>query len=73
MHEEDGKCCYRALSGACDDFKAQSSLLQEHGKDVGYEVRFLPKFHPELNPIEKLWHFSKTRLREGSCKRGTKH
>lgn len=32
-------------------------------------MHFLPKFHPELNPIEKLWCFSKRPIREAALQR----
>eukprot|EP01029_Cantina_marsupialis_P007510 TRINITY_DN1838_c0_g1_i1.p1 TRINITY_DN1838_c0_g1~~TRINITY_DN1838_c0_g1_i1.p1 ORF type:complete len:175 (+),score=38.22 TRINITY_DN1838_c0_g1_i1:849-1373(+) len=37
------------------DFKAESSLLKKLRKDSGYKCVFLPKMHPELNPIERVW------------------
>lgn len=37
-----------------DDFKNEKSLLEHFLIDRGHIPVFLPKFHPELNPIERV-------------------
>ena len=37
------------------DFQGVTSLLEEHCRKRGFEVLFLPKFHPEPNFIEQCW------------------
>ncbi|KAF9518154.1 hypothetical protein BS47DRAFT_1290056, partial [Hydnum rufescens UP504] len=41
------------------DFVNVKSLLEILCETRGYEVIFLPKFHPELNFIEMCWGFAK--------------
>ena len=38
------------------DFKNQSTILEEEAKGRGHQCVYLPKFHCELNPIERCWH-----------------
>jgi hypothetical protein len=53
-----------------DDFKNQPSGLQEiydkHNQQYGtkHKCIFLPKFHPELNPIERCWSRMKHHVRQ---------
>ena len=53
-----------------DDFRSQKSGLEEiyetHNKMHGtsHQCKFLPKFHPELNPIERVWSRLKWYLRK---------
>ena len=68
-HSVDGSCCYRALLSIQSDFASQKSLLEEIAEENNHVVHFLPKFHPELNPIEKLWCFSKRPIREAALQR----
>ena len=37
------------------DFQGVTSLLEEHCRKRGFEVLFLPRFHPGLNFIERCW------------------
>ncbi len=53
-----------------EDFRSQKSGLEEiyenHNKMHGtsHQCKFLPKFHPELNPIERVWSRLKWYLRK---------
>ena len=58
-----------------DDFKNQSAIVEEKVHSRSHMCMFYPKFHCELNPIEKCWCCAKkysraycngsiTRLRE---------
>ena len=38
-----------------DDFKNERSKVERFLRRFGHTVIFLPKFHPELNPIERIW------------------
>ena len=54
------------------DFATQKSGLQEvydrHNEEFGtrHGFRLLPKYHPELNPIERVWGRMKMHLRKFS-------
>ena len=48
------RSCFHALAG-CQDFQAfVKSILQEEIEKLGHGCDFLPKFHCELNPIERV-------------------
>ncbi|TFK16561.1 hypothetical protein FA15DRAFT_742089, partial [Coprinopsis marcescibilis] len=49
------RCCCRRMLYEQPDFANVPSLLEQMCKKRGYDVLFLPKFHPELNPIEMCW------------------
>jgi len=51
--ENDG-CCMARLLSKQDDFRLQTSLLQQKLETKGHKCIFLPKFHCELNPIEMV-------------------
>ena len=57
-------CCIRRLLYSQPDFLGVTSVLEEHCRNRGFEVLFLPKFHPELNPIEQCWGRAKSKYRE---------
>ena len=38
-----------------DDFKNEKSQVEKELARFGHRVLFLPKYHPELNPIERVW------------------
>ena len=42
-----------------DDFKTEKPKLIKFIEAEGHSGLFLPKFHPELNPIERIWAQSK--------------
>ena len=37
------------------DFKNEKSMIEHFLVQKGHIPIFLPKFHPELNPIERVW------------------
>jgi hypothetical protein len=57
-------CCIRRLLYTQPDFRGVKSLLEDHCAARGFAVLFLPKFHPELNPIEQCWGRAKWRYRQ---------
>ncbi|CAK5267144.1 unnamed protein product [Mycena citricolor] len=59
-------CCLRRLLENEEDIKNQCSLLQEIVEEAGGVCHFLPKFHPELNPIEYFWGWVKNYFRQRS-------
>jgi len=62
---EPGKpCCCHWLLNQCEDFQNQKSHIQEIVEEAGHHCIFLPKFHPELNFIERFWGHVKRVLRE---------
>ena len=38
-----------------DDFKNEKLRTVNYLEEKGHTALFLPKFHPELNPIERVW------------------
>ena len=50
-----------------DDFKHKEFLVEHYLVDKGYIAVFLPIFHPELNPIERVWEQLK-RFTKAHCK-----
>ena len=72
-HTDDGKCCCQRMFASQQDFKAERSALQ-HAVETRIIVDggmsslrhlclFLPKFHCELNWIERMWGVSKAYAR----------
>ena len=57
-------CCIRRTLYSQPDFRGVTSLLEEHCGKRGFEVLFLPKFHPELNFIEQCWGRAKWEYRQ---------
>ena len=49
------KCCVRKLMANEPDFGEQLCWLEEVITAAGHKTIFLPKFHPELNAIERYW------------------
>ena len=37
------------------DFKHEMNMIKHLLRQKGHICVFLPKFHPELNPIEMVW------------------
>ena len=63
-HTADNNCCARKLMAAQPDFLAQTGKLHEKLVAAGHLVMFYPKFHPELNFIERYWGAAKRHARE---------
>jgi hypothetical protein len=57
-------CCCRRLMYTQPDCVNAESLVEEICRERGYNVIFLPKFHPELNPIEQCWGYAKEQYRK---------
>ena len=38
-----------------DDFQNEKTIVEHYLESQGHKVFFLPKFHCELNPIERVW------------------
>ena len=53
----NGNCCARAVMGKQPDFQKQCGRLQEEVEATGNLVIFYPKFHCELNFIERYFFF----------------
>lgn len=49
-----------------DDFKNEKPRVISYLESKGHTVLFLPKFHPELNPIERVWGQA-TRYSKAHC------
>lgn len=45
----------RAILSEHEDFKNAKPRVIKFMESKGYTALFLPKFHPELNPIEWVW------------------
>ena len=38
-----------------EDFATEDTIVEHYLKSRGHHAYFLPKFHCELNPIERVW------------------
>ena len=47
-----------------EDFSCSSTLLEERMAEMGARVIFLPKFHPELAPIECNYRYKSQTKRQ---------
>jgi hypothetical protein len=63
---ENNDCCARHILEAQPDFLAQKPLIQEIIEQRGHKVIFYPKFHCELNFIERYWGEAK-RYARNNC------
>ncbi|RPA71955.1 hypothetical protein BJ508DRAFT_245125 [Ascobolus immersus RN42] len=59
-----GKCCARTLLANQKDFRSQRGKLEEMVTARGHKIIFYPKFHCELNFIERYWASVKAYTRE---------
>ena len=46
-----------------EDFKSEKTIVEHYLLNLGHKVQFIPKFHCELNPIERVWGQAKTYTR----------
>jgi hypothetical protein len=60
----NGGCCARTLMASQRDFQGQKGRLEEELQAAGQLVIFYPKFHCELNFIERFWCAAKWYARE---------
>src|SRR5258708_27552124 len=61
---EHGRCCCRCILFNEPDFVNVPSLLSSLCAKNSVPAIFLPKFSPELNPIEQCWGYAKRIYRE---------
>jgi hypothetical protein len=72
-------CCARTLLANQPDFLEQECALAEclrkynETNGTNHLIDFLPKFHPELNPIERYWASLKRMLRNDPAGSAAKH
>ena len=59
-----GGCCARSVMAKEPDFQSQKGQLEEELENKGQLVIFYPKFHCELNFIERYWCGCKWYARE---------
>ncbi|KAF8596066.1 hypothetical protein BDV93DRAFT_455579 [Ceratobasidium sp. AG-I] len=57
-------CCARRTMMSQLDFQDQKTILQRLAESHGCLVKYLPKYHCELNPIEQCWGMSKRIYRD---------
>ena len=62
--ELEGGCCAYQMLSQQPDFRAQKGQLEEEIKAAGHHIIFYPKFHCELNFIERYWCKCKWYTRE---------
>lgn len=60
----EGGCCARSVLAAERDFREQKGRLQEELESHNQLIIFYPKFHCELNFIERYWCAAKYYARE---------
>jgi hypothetical protein len=58
------QCCARYCLSREPDFAEQREWLTETCEKQGHSIVFYPKFHCELNFIERIWGFLKARARK---------
>ncbi|RPA70706.1 hypothetical protein BJ508DRAFT_196029, partial [Ascobolus immersus RN42] len=57
-------CCARSTLASQRDFREQKGKLEEMIVARGHHIIFYPKFHCELNFIERFWASTKHYIRE---------
>ena len=58
-HADDNCCCCKRLLASQPDFVSEVSALERVVFSVGHRCLFLPKYHCELNWIERYWGAAK--------------
>eukprot|EP00733_Pompholyxophrys_punicea_P000740 Pompholyxophrys_punicea_v1_NODE_259_length_2504_cov_17.915067.p1 type:complete len:123 gc:universal NODE_259_length_2504_cov_17.915067:1158-1526(+) len=48
----------------CEDFRNEQPVIVKKVTDAEHHILFLPKFHCELNPIERVWCQTKAEVRK---------
>ena len=61
----------RAILADHDDFKNEKCRVDTFLSNSGHTCVFIPKFHCELNPIERVW--SQSKRYPSHCLTSTKH
>jgi hypothetical protein len=59
----NSRCCCKGLLNRQEDFMNQKEWLSEVADELGVYLCYYPKFHCELNWIERVWGFVKSKLR----------
>jgi hypothetical protein len=59
-------CCARKIISLQPDFQEQRSVIAEIIEKNHQIIEFFPKFHCELNPIERVWGYAK-RIARADC------
>lgn len=59
----DDNTSMKFVLSQCVDFKKQKCALAELIENRGHCCEFLPKYHPELSPIERCWAVAKRYFR----------
>lgn len=67
---KNADCCLRRILFNEPDFSNPTSILERLVTSRGHGFLMLPKFHPELNPIEQCWGKAKRVYRELPAARG---
>ncbi|KAF8593252.1 hypothetical protein BDV93DRAFT_460945 [Ceratobasidium sp. AG-I] len=57
------RCCVRRILFDILDAQSPPAVLESLANSLGSKVIFLPKFHCELNPIEQVWGYAKSKYR----------
>ena len=57
------RCCARKVLSELKAFKEALNKVEQIFKEAGHVCIFLPKYHPELNAIERYWGYIKHLLR----------
>eukprot|EP00752_Nemacystus_decipiens_P014964 g13323.t1 len=57
------RCCVQRIFSELKAFKEQLNKVEQIFKAAGHICIFLPKYHPELNAIERYWGYIKHLLR----------
>eukprot|EP00903_Cladosiphon_okamuranus_P014571 g13514.t1 len=54
------RCCCQRIISEVKAFKEQMNRVEELFEAAGHACIFLPKYHPELNAIERFWGYTKS-------------
>ena len=62
--DSEGGCCARRVLETEGDFQDQKGWLEEEVEALGHRALFYPKFHCELDFVERYWYRAKWFARE---------